>query len=210
MNRQFRKLVVLFLLVSSIYSTAYSQDTGKKKDTPTPVSVENTPNVNVVGTPQVIVANASNQPIPVTTIQSITFGREPFQIWFPFTAFGVNPAQVSISVPGNRRLVLEGITVYGTMTSVTQIQDLSVTTTVSSSIYSFAVPHRLSIPNAVPQVATPTSLFFSANYPVRYYADPGTVVRLSLFAGSSAFGQGSVQVTFSGYLIPIDSPSLAP
>lgn len=133
--------------------------------------------------------------------------REPFQ----FTARaewqdGKLQTDVAFDVPGGKRLVIENISA----TLETQIGQEITSTQVKTVVNNVVAWHSVFIP----KTATFENKFnvYSGGQRVRIYADPETTVNVLVSRNNSqcAFPCGTTLVFISGYLLPVESPSLAP
>jgi hypothetical protein len=135
------------------------------------------------------------------------FPREPFQ----FTARadfldGSLGTDVPFDVPSDKRLVIENVSA----TLETPINQEITATQVRTILKGVIAWHSV----FVPKTATFEDKIniYSGGQQVRVYADPGTTVHILVNknASSCPFPCGTTLVFISGYLLPVESPSLAP
>jgi hypothetical protein len=133
--------------------------------------------------------------------------REPFQLaaeqeW----AEGTLSAGVTFDVPSDRRLVIEQVSASHTVAIGQHLTRTFVVTTIGDRTTTHAV--------FVPRTGTTEGVLnvYNGGQHLRLYADPGTRVELGAARNDTncPFPCGSMSMSVSGYLIPADSPSLAP
>lgn len=140
------------------------------------------------------------------------FKREPFQ----FTARamweeGKEVTDVPFDVPLDSRLVIENISA----TIECPIEEEIMTTQVRTSVNNVVAWHSVYVPKTA-AAAVPNERFnlYCGGQQVRLYADPGTTVNV-LVHKNGGYCQtpphcGTTLVFISGYLLPVESPRLAP
>jgi hypothetical protein len=183
------------------------------------VVVVNTPDVNVANLPDVFVTNdasdpvsvkienGASQPIPVVnaTAES-TYPRQPFFLRADRSGTGIS---LQYTVPSDRILVIESVNVSADQVACSMDKAASAQVT---RIRPQGVPD-LNGPEVnlivVPLVQTsPCGSFgasMGASLATRMYAMPNS----ELLVRNASQAAGAV-ITYTGYLIPADSPSLAP
>ena len=133
--------------------------------------------------------------------------REPFH----FTARadfvdGLLGTDVAFDVPSDKRLIIENVSATLETPIEQEITATQVRTVVNCVIawHSVFVPKRATLEDKLN--------VYSGGQQVRVYADPGTTVHVLVNknAGSCPFPCGTTLVFISGYLLPVNSPSLAP
>jgi hypothetical protein len=188
-----KKIVrLLFGEVLVIVCIAVNGQAAESRRPSTPVTVENTP----------------DKPVPVISAEPT---RQPSQIQLPGTPFKNAIVTQSFNVPSDKRMVIELITVQGSCTTTIQVQNFWVSTGVTNPLDSNQVVHRLKLPETFHPLGDPSFVFFQSDYPLRLYADPGSKVVFFMSVGSTdPIGSSSVEMSVSGYLVPLDSPTLAP
>ena len=134
-----------------------------------------------------------------------SFNRQPFQIAVSAT----EPhfvAQPSFQTPSDKLLVIETVTLRVILPlSINQkITDFEIEVEVGAVSVSHCIPviHQNSNYSLDEE-------YFAAAQKVRIYADPNTTVGFYVERNGGG-GVMVVQATVSGYLVPPDSPSLAP
>ena len=135
------------------------------------------------------------------------FTREPFQ----FTARadwqdGKLQTDVEFEVPNDKRLVIENISATHESPIGQEITSTQVRTIVNNVVawHSVYVPKTATFENKLN--------VYSGGQRVRVYADPGTKVNVLVHKNISQCPAhcGTTSVFISGYLLPAQSPSLAP
>lgn len=135
------------------------------------------------------------------------FKREPFQ----FTARadwqdGKLQTDVAFDVPRDKRLIIENISATLECPIGQEITSTQVRTIVNNVVawHSVFVPKTATFENKLN--------VYSGGQRVRIYADPETTVNILVSRNNSqcTFPCGTTLVFISGYLLPAESPSLAP
>jgi len=160
-----------------------------------PVGVSGT--VGVSG--DVEIKNDSGAPLAVDTLRS---PRTPFGYNFDKQTFAHSAAHFSIPVPEGERLVIEHIS--GLMVNIDPdfLEDVFVSFTTNG------VPLK-EFPSWNDRAKDGAHVHLM-NESLRLYADGGTDVKFDSDLGGTGAGDLLANITFSGYLIPMDEPSLAP
>jgi hypothetical protein len=173
-----------------------------------PVSISGTPYVNVANTPQVEVtgtpnvnANITNQPLEVRVVSGnvSVYGREPVTHKDSIGNLD-SGTQFFYDVPSNKILVIEQISMFvgGFVISPSYLMVKIVTSINGNSGFTYL---------PLQKTDDTTSPFFTICENVRIYADSSDRLQISVLTTTSpAFHD----VSFYGYLISKDSPSLAP
>jgi hypothetical protein len=134
--------------------------------------------------------------------------REPFQ-FFGAEDFvtGSLASQDQFDVPSGKRLVIEHVSANLEF----PIDQELTSTVVNTTVNEVEVPHQFAIPFA--STFEDRLRVHTGGQQVRLYADPGTTVIVLANRNSDSCPQtpcGSMRIFISGYLLPVDSPSLAP
>ncbi|MGE5893410.1 MAG: hypothetical protein ACM34I_05095 [bacterium] len=218
-----KRLIVVSSLVITYCLCAFAASA----EQPKPVTVENTPNVNVIntpsvsaqqsgdwnvaitGTPGVTIKNGPSEPVPVVLPVS---QREPYQVQGQFELLlAVPSASIEFPVPQDKMLVIEQISSFvDFLPEPQEIVFLQFST--DAAAFYFSVPKLGPAGTIFIEGNLLTGNAYGATHQVRLYGSPGGNVR---FLVERAAGQVTgfnplVRVALSGYLIPPDSPSLAP
>lgn len=190
------------LLVASTVVYVFTDAARAANDgNPKPVTVENTPNVNVTNIPPININNDSTDPIPVETIVPV---RIPFQHEEKDLVSNVGSKILEFTIPETDRLVIEHVSARVVASSGSNIRDISLRTTENGA----TAPHWLVVGNS--REDTGLGNIFVVGQDVRLYADPGSLVRLLVTVDPIASADVSAQMSVSGYLVPADHSRLAP
>ena len=201
-------------------------------ESPKPVTVENTPNVNIAntpavqaqqngnwnvsinGTPGVTIQNGPLNPVPVTTPSS---PRQPFQTAGQFQLLlAVPSASINLPVPNGKILVIEQVSAFVDFLpepqEIVYLQVLTEQQDGSSASFYFPVPKVGTAGTIFISGNNLTGNAFAASHAVRLYGASGTNVRFLVqrSSGQVTGFEPLVRVSLSGYLVPTDSPNLAP
>ena len=161
-------------------------------------------NVNVVNTPGVTVENDSNNPVPVTVVEPIAVNTP----WAHrhFTPFEDGTVEVGsgFTVPCDKRLVIEMLSTrgdlgFGELEQVLTRAMVSIVTDGNDAEFTIK-------PSTIPGDGVNR---FSGTERVRLYPDPCSEIVVG-FERSSTAGEANMWMSFSGFLIPLDSLTLFP
>jgi hypothetical protein len=141
------------------------------------------------------------------------YKREPFQFWAHGEwQNGQIQTEVAFNVPKTKRLVIENISAH----LICPVGQEIMLTQIRTSVNKVLAWHNVFIPKTAvlspPLAGLPISNY-SGGQQVRLYADPGTPVIILVSKNSNtipAVPGGGTEVYISGYLLPVQSPSLAP
>jgi hypothetical protein len=176
-------LLALFAAVSN----GDAQTTTPSKD----VNVVNTPSVNIANAPGVSVLNGDANPVLTRAVDDPA--RHAFQASIVLILRAGNPSGVqTLSLPPNKRFVIEYVTLFSILASGEVWTDLLAGTVVDGG---FIVHHFGALePTAAGR--------FASDKAVRFYADSTHPL---VFGGerSSAAGEARVDLTVSGYLVDL-------
>jgi hypothetical protein len=184
------------------------------------VAVINSPDVNVANTPDVVVTNGASDPVsvkiengtsePIPVINAVTpstYVREPFFFRTVRSGTGILSAY---TVPSDRILVIESVNV-----TADQVDCSPGSPAVSAHVTGIGTPGATDLTGSdtnlivVPLVQTSSCGTFGASMgaslTTRMYAPPNKALLVR-----NASGAGGSVITYTGYLLPSDSPSLAP
>jgi hypothetical protein len=140
------------------------------------------------------VTNPKSDPALVRDVDNP--GRDPFQIQLPVPiAAGTNAPNAVFQVPAGKRLVIEYVSAMGNVPVGQRVQFVNVNTFSSGSL----VFHYLRATEMGTSSATP-GVGYIASEAVRFYADPGTQVRVAVNRNDGA-GTGTFTIAVSGYLV---------
>jgi len=193
----FFKILLFFIIASIITIRAYAEENNVFIPNPdVPIKVDMT----IIGTPDV---NVVNTPLQVEVTNRGTFEREPFQFTDNLTNQSGNLSHTSYRVPSDKRLVIETVSMMATIPIGHEILTYTIETRLISEP---GANHYIPV---FKQAVTTTASYYSACQAVRIYADPRTTVFLRLHLTGSAYSF-LFAPTISGYLIPYESPNLAP
>lgn len=177
------------------------------------VHVGSMPDVNVAGMVSVDVKNGPDTPIPVDPgiVDVYVLNSENNAIREPFQhttgLIDLESGQVTIPIfhvpDDGKRLVIEHISVYVDVTRYfSKITEISIRTLVNKvEAWHDLIPF---VGNKTPGV----SEVYYASQQVRLYADPNSLVIAHL--DFNGIVEADWRVSFSGYFVPTESPSLAP
>ena len=194
-----RTLLLIGLLISALMPL----DPTKAQGPPTAnVNVVNVADVNVVGTPGVTVENDDFNPIPVEVMPA--FPRMPFTFRDVASQNSGTDITISFTVPSDKRLVIELATARVEPGPGGEIRFSSIQLTTNGT----RAAHFFSIPLSCTNCFSGGNTYQTAQ-PLRLYADPDTSVAIAV-ARTVGSGFYRVQGSVSGYLVPLDSPSLEP
>ena len=213
-----KKLLFHAILVLVVVLPISTFAAGKVKN----VNVVNEPTVHIGNNPEVtvnndalnpasvIIENSSSEPIPVINYDSdASYPREPFFIEVFHSGSGGGIWIDDYTVPDDKILVIEAINVTATnfpcdfvSAFLTYILPPGVTAPGDSSVSKIITPL---VDVDVCRGFDPPFQHMGASKITRFYAGPGYKIGVGQPGGSS-----SVRVGYSGYLLPADSPSLAP
>lgn len=147
--------------------------------------------VGLAGTPSVNVANTSMDPVPVKDLSDC----EPFQLQLFIDLPDSDPGVTeSFTVPSDRLLVIEQVTLEGASTA-TGIRAFVRT----KAGPSFSVAHFLRVEPQGPSGFGST--LYVASQHVRLYADPGTTVDFGIGKNTTSGGGAHFDASVSGYLV---------
>ena len=220
MKKLFVIALVIFLLGLSM--NAYA---GATKD----VNVVNTPDVNVVNQPTVNsaqsglwgvnITNDTSNPIPVDGVVEIVnpdpipvitdnFPREPFfksgSVSISDGSYGdLSVIFLGDDIPAGNILVVESFSWKSLMRGTDIVTEMTIQILPEFGTSRFLYPH-------ITQFRSDGQFNRSQNYQLmRLYLQSGTALRVRANRNGNV-GDAGVSVTVTGYLIPDDSPSLAP
>ena len=173
-----RHAFILIPLVLGCFALSpLAQAAAKPSPTPGPQDV------NVVNTPTVSdTDNPAKQPFQATAFQN------------NIDAFAIGNVAIVGTVPQGKRLIIEHVSVLGTMASLQELVLASIEVTNSGHLLS----HLLTI-----TAQGSAGSYYVSSQEVRLYADAGTTVFGSALRGGP-FGLWSIRFTISGYLV--DAP----
>ncbi len=192
---------VALLVVSTVGYVSTDTARAANEGNPKPVTVENTPNVNVTNIPPISIDNDSTDPLPVERIAPV---RLPFQHEEKDLVPSTGSKVLDFMVPEPDRLVIERVSARIVASSGSNIRDISLRTTVNG----MTAPHWLVVGNS--REDTGLGNIFVVGQDVRLYADPGSLVRLLVTVDPIGSADVSAQMSVSGYQVPADDSSLAP
>jgi hypothetical protein len=171
----------------------------------------------------VTIKNDLSKPVPVETsgarepftvkpvLVETSYVREPFAaalvVDIPNSGSAAGKAQ--LIVPGDKRLVIETISMRGGIGLTADIEYVSVTVVTNGQLMSENITSN--IVKKVLDDQGVKGLLVSGSQQTRLYADAGSTVTvhvsLTKFPGASGSKQN---VWISGYLLPLNSPTLSP
>jgi hypothetical protein len=128
--------------------------------------------------------NPARQPVQFNATVQFTAGNTLATVDSPFL------------VPSGKRLVIETITGEIFVPQGQQIRPTLITTAAGN----FAPNHTLVFNS---KVTFGFQDIYRATLPVRFYADPGTSILLSIHRDSTTGNSGIAEITFSGYLVKL-------
>ena len=170
-----------------------------------PANVQGVVTVNSVSNPvSVMVGNDASNPVPVVPTSS---PRIPWQqsvgLTLPDNAGSVG-APV-ITVPPDLRLVIENVSVWGSLGVDQFVSVFELVTTVNGVVQT----HQFLPVQMVGPIA-PGAIRHAAYFQTRLYADDETPVSIILQRAGGTTGDFALVAELSGYFVSADSPSLAP
>lgn len=147
----------------------------------TPVTVVNTPSMNIANTPVAVTnpLNAANNPIPLVVSANT-------QLPYQDSCTATGKACFFHAVPNGMRLVIQEVDFIGVLNS--SISDIVIRTTVSGT----ALDHFFPVTNALNSVVT--------HQPTTLYADSNSTPECGI---DQVFVSAPATCAFSGYLEPV-------
>lgn len=195
-----RAIQLLLAIASSLLALSVFAQPGPP---PANVNVINVPTVRIGNTNvPVTVQNSSLDPIPVESVA-------PTRIVFQFdetSGFETGSISFAFTVPlGSDRLVIEQVTGRAVLDSDSEGIRFA---TIRTDAAGVTADHNLNMEHM--STTGSGKIWVLNHHPVRFYADPGSEVQVTIVGDPIGSVDIHGEVSVSGYLIPLDSQSLAP